>query len=449
MDLTHKKIGIWGYGIVGKATTKYLKTKKCTLSVCDARILPAKELDFFHQNNIAFYSQTNIYDFLKDNDLVVPSPGIDLEPYKSFRHKWLSELDIFAYNWQKPIIAITGTVGKTTVTHLINLLFKHADIPISLGGNIGKGMLDLIKQQQKSSYAVLELSSWQLETCKKFAPTISLWTNFSENHLDRHGSMHHYFNAKYNIIAHQTEKDTAIIPLSLKKNIYKKNPCVPLIFFSCTKPKNLIIRPQDTIIYKQNNALYAHTQKTTCLLDDILIPDYSFTANWIALYALLYTLQLPYSLILALHKKKIKQDDRLEFVGVKKGISFYNDSKSTTPTSTLASIKKFAGKNMHLFLGGLSKGINREPLIKTLRNKNITVYCFGKESVELLKLCKKHELNAYEFTNLEKAFRACIVLCKPEDIVLFSPAGSSFDLYANYHERGTAFKQMIKSLVFL
>ncbi len=447
MDLSSKKIGIWGYGIVGKATDQYLTDKNISISVCDARTLSEPDMHALNSKNIRFYSQQEIILFLESHDLIIPSPGINLEPYAQFAHKWISELDLFADDWHKPIIAITGTVGKTTVTNLVDLLLQYANIPAAIGGNIGIGMLSLIAQQETKKYAILELSSWQLEQCNQFAPSIALWTNFSENHLDRHKTMDNYFNAKYQIIAHQSKHHIAIIPLELIAKVYKRKPKSSVIFFCNSKPKLYSLRQQDTIFYLHDNHFYLiHEQKKVCIAQNVYIPDYSFTDNWIAICTLLYTLNLPIKLINQIDLSSYTQSDRLELICTKNGISFYNDSKSTTPASTLASVNKFVGKRIHLFLGGLSKGTDRASLITAIKDKVEKVYCFGKEAQELKKMCDQEKITAYAFADLENAFNCCTQNCQPEDIVLFSPAGSSFDLFENYEERGRVFKKIVRSI---
>ncbi len=446
MDLAGKKIGIWGYGIVGKATAEYLIHKNISISVCDAHTLTEPDLYALHSKNIRFYSQEKLIPFLEYHDFIVPSPGINLEPYAQFAPKWLSELDVFADAWHKPIIAITGTVGKTTVTNLLNLLFQCAHIPVAVGGNIGTGMLSLITQQEKKKYGILELSSWQLEQCKQFAPSIALWTNFSENHLDRHKTMDNYFNAKYQVIAHQNEQDTAIVPLELMAKIYERTPKSSVIFFCNGKPSTNNMREQDSIVYFHHHHLYIlQEQKKRCIMQNVRIPDYSFTDNWITICALLYTLQLPIKLINQVDLDSYTQPDRLELICTKNGIKFYNDSKSTTSASTLASVNKFAGKRIHLFLGGLSKGADRAPLIAAIKDKVAFIYCFGKEANELKKLCDMIGKKTNVFDTLEPALQNCIKNCQPRDIVLFSPAGSSFDLFKNYEERGNIFRKIVLS----
>lgn len=451
MELANKKIGIWGYGIVGKTATTYLHGKKAALTVCDKKELNQEEQRFLTDHNIPFCTEEQLQQFLETHAHILPSPGIDLRPYQQFEHKWMSELDLFATAWHKKTIAITGSVGKTTVTHIIGLLLKQAGIPAIVGGNIGTGMLALVDQQETVDYAVLELSSWQLERARLCAPDIAIWTTFTENHLDRHGTMQHYFDAKYQIIAHQHEQQIAIIPLDLMPMIYEKNPKSRCIFFCEGNPqesqRTSHLRSKDMLFYFHNNALYVTTPETTlCIASNIALPDYSFTNNWIALSALLYALELPLSLINDLDTTDCVQPHRLELIGIFNGISVYNDSKSTTAFSTIASVNKCAGKRIHLILGGLSKGVDRTPLIATVKDAVTTMYCFGTESQELKRMCDQYRVTAHVCNSLEEVVHTAIKNCQPGDVLLFSPAGSSYDLFKDYIDRGNQFKQLIESL---
>ena len=448
MNLSGKKIGIWGYGIVGKSATRYLQQLSCTLTVCDQRACSPEEQAYLDAHQVPFYAQDNLSLFLETNDYIIPSPGIDISSYTHFAHKWISELDIFAQAWHKPIIAITGTVGKTTVTHLIGLLLQHARIRAIVGGNIGYGMLSLIEAQKNVDYAVLELSSWQLEYNTLCAPTIALWTTFAENHLDRHITMQRYFDAKYQIIAQQTKEQTAIIPLILMHDIYARNPQSRCIFFYHGLPDKstyMNIKKEDTLWYFDNNAFYAVTNNNMrCIATSITLPEYSFASNWIAIAALLHTLSLPIHLINHLDRNTCTQPHRFELIGTYNGITIYNDSKATTAISTIASVNKCVGKRIHLILGGLSKGVDRTPLIQTIKDTVHTIYCFGKESDILKSICNQLNIQSYAFDTLEKTVKTCIKNCQPEDIILFSPAGSSYDLFKDYADRGECFKNSIK-----
>jgi len=205
MQNTHKKIGIWGYGLTGKSAVKYYHQQGFELAVVDKKVLTSEENEFLKAKNIPFFSEHSIEEFLKTHEYILPSPGIDLRPFPHYQSKWLNELDEFYKVWQRPIIAITGSIGKTTITHLVSKLLDNAGKKIAMGGNIGIPVFDLLAQKESCEAAVIEISSFQLELTKTFAPDLAIWTNLHPNHLDRHGSEAEYFNAKAQMLAFQTK----------------------------------------------------------------------------------------------------------------------------------------------------------------------------------------------------------------------------------------------------
>src|SRR5579872_6602560 len=162
-----KSVGIWGFGIVGKSADNYLLKAGTPVEVLDKRTLTSQEKAFLRERGIPFYGPQDLTAFLERNDAILPSPGIDLRPYAHYRHKWIAELDLFARNYHHPIIAVTGSIGKTSVTHLLSTLLQAHGIQLATGGNIGTAMLDLLANP--STMALLEVSSFQLELTKTFA----------------------------------------------------------------------------------------------------------------------------------------------------------------------------------------------------------------------------------------------------------------------------------------
>lgn len=389
---------------------------------------------------------------MQGNDFILPSPGIDLRPYKQYQHKWLTELDIIQKNFTRPIVAITGTAGKTTVTHLLSELLKENGLRVWTGGNIGTGMLDLLKTKEKIDIALLEVSSFQLEHTKTFAPDLAIWTNFSENHLDRHGTMEQYFLAKKKIIERQKKGQHALLPLTTAEKITPFDKIKSTFhFFSIYEQKE---KEVEHIFYRTQRVMRHSSEKNVVwpAATEVFqqLPPVTFREN-------LLTLAVATTLLSELLDKKLTGSikkittlpHRLENVATVNGSTFYNDSKSTTPASTVAAVQQFAKKSIVLFLGGLSKGIDRKELILKIKPSVKTVYTFGAEAEHIANLCAHAQLTCFSFKNLDDAFAACVKNIKPEDHILFSPAGSSFDLFKNYEERGNYFKKLVKHLIQL
>lgn len=413
--LKGKKIGIWGFGKTGQSALSFLSLFSPSLTV-----LEDKELDPFQKQLLQGHGAQLVTpeltpQFIELNDIIIPSPGINLAPYKDFEEKFVAEVDLFGQWVKKPVIAITGSAGKTStttlITQILNLLGKKA----VAAGNIGKPMLDVLAEQDQYDYIVLELSSFQLERAKKFAPTISTILNIFPNHLDRHADMQEYLEAKGKLLKYQTEEQYTFLPMHSMDTFW--------------------MLPGQQKVCWVGNSNYTNIIKE--------LSDITCAENWNIILSILEHLGYEPEQVLA-HKDVLTiPAHRVEFVTTKNDIEFYNDSKSTVPEATLHAVSRFPKKSIVLLLGGLSKGADRSLLIKQLP-KNVThIICFGKEAEELHGFCKKMKRESSAHLNLESALKAAIETAKPGDVVLLSPAGSSYDLYKNYEERGNHFKKLL------
>lgn len=444
MNVKNKKIGIWGFGVVGASTVRYLHPLGAQLQVLDNRNLTPEEQALLTAYNIPWFNTDALPTFLEHNELIVPSPGIDLRPYAHYQSKWLSELDLFRAAYPKPIIAITGSVGKTSITHLLSTIL-NTHCTVATGGNIGTGMLDLLATP--SDMALLEVSSFQLELCTSFAPDCAIWTNFYPNHLDRHGSEQNYFDAKCAIMRRQ-QNQQALLPLAVHKKLNTNGVAV----FCSTRPTNAELHKLEshTLFFIDNGQIImrAHGHEQSIIALDQL-PEASFTENWLIICSALTLLNIPLTSIEKAQDKLTVPEHRLEKVATINNITFYNDSKSTTPQSTLAALAQLKGKPIRLFIGGISKGINRAPFIAQLHGQVQHVYCFGKECEELHRMCREASIPATCSSTLEEAFELCAQQSAPGEQIVFSPAGASFDLFKDYKERGNRFKELVKNCIMV
>jgi UDP-N-acetylmuramoylalanine--D-glutamate ligase len=446
-----KKIGIWGYGVLGKSALAYFYKRNAPLEVMDSKELPEHERIALAQKNIpVFHQQDNLTAFLERNDLIIPSSGIDLRPYKDFSHKWLNELDFFHGHFSGTTIAITGSIGKTSTTQLLGSIIQASGINAAIGGNIGIGLFDMLEQQ--ADMAVLELSSFQLERCSRFAPKLAILTNLYPNHLDRHATEQEYFDAKFRMFAHQGPTDTALVPLTFIDIFHTTHRITSkLAFFSTVQPTEQQLArllPDEQLFYCTKTTIN-HYQKGihTILINLKALPVLSFVENWLIICSALTLLDIDLATIEQAHDKLAVPEHRLEKVATINNIDFYNDSKSTTAQATLAAVHRLQGRPIHLFLGGLGKGVDRTPLIQQLQGLVVHIYCFGKEAATLYNACLNNRISATEHATLEEAFATCARNIHPDDQVLLSPAGTSYDLFTMYTERGNRFKELVRQLL--
>ncbi len=449
MEISNKKIGIWGLGIVGKAAIHYLHRYNTQLEVMDCRSLNKEEEAFLEQHNVRFFHEDTHEAFFERNEYVLVSPGINYHANSLYQSKIICELDLLSSAYKKPIIAVTGSVGKTTIVHLLSQLLEHT-MRIVTAGNIGTSMLDLIANQDEHDAALLELSSFQLARCHSCAPDLAILTNFYPNHLDWHGSQEAYFDAKQNIIRYQHPNQKTLLPLDLIEQLiplYTSDRC--WYFVSIQPPlvqqQELLNKYAHGFFYLQKNKIiFEQKQHKKHLMTIDHLPEITFVENWLLICAALYLLDKPLDLLMLKRNQYTLPKHRLEKVTTINGIDFYNDSKATTPASTLAALAKLGNRPIILMLGGISKGINRAALIEHITDAVKTVVCFGNERDQLEILCCTFNKPCRSFQTVDEALAHCTQIAISGDQVLFSPAGASFDQFLNYQERGNYFKKLVQ-----
>lgn len=374
-------------------------------------------------------------------------------------------------------------MGKTTVTKLLGALISrvpllpagkrpctHCDylhdktqVKAVVGGNIGIGMLDLVQRQDDYDIGVLELSSFQLHLNKKFAPDVAIWTNWYPNHLDHHATAQEYFDAKLNLLRSQRENQVAIVSADLFSGptaqwmnqsvatlrsslcICAPHPVDASFIASVKKDFFKVFYIEDSSLVKAvvNKGTMTIKEK---IFDVDQLPDVTFVQNWIqvlvALYALGMDMQQLYNFLQSNESLIDDHHHRLEHFATIKDVDFYDDSKSTVIQSTIAAFNKLTERQRPIIVivGGLSKGADRSTLIPALHSSPYLkkVICFGKDCASLGGDCV--------YATLEDAVNDVAKIMRPGDQVLFSPSGSSFDLFKDYKHRGDVFKQLIKKL---
>ena len=268
MVLRHTKIGVWGLGIVGKSLVQFLKSQGAHVSVLDTCISDEQK-QLLIQQNITVYDADKLTTFFSDNTYVIPSPGIDVTLFTIDTTKLLSELDLFATFYKKPYIAITGTLGKTSITTLLSQALRTNNNSIFIGGNIGVGCCDAIIDQNCYDYAVLEVSSFQTEKATLFSPQLAIISNIFPNHLDRHETEQNYLKAKLTIIRNQQKDQIALVPISLADQLTRYKTASTLHCFSVQPPtkKQLALLPKQSAAYwiEDNQIIRRHNNKTTSI----------------------------------------------------------------------------------------------------------------------------------------------------------------------------------------
>ncbi len=418
---SHKKIGILGFGKTGQSFLSLCaKYNPQSIAVTQQKPLDGYQQALIDGHGAQWVPYELLPQFLDAYDVILPSPGVNLAPYQDFQYKFISELDLFSYLVTIPTIAITGSVGKTTtVTFLADLLNKLGKKALACG-NIGLPLLDIIDEQKKYDVLVIELSSFQLEQSTRFAPDYAALTNLFANHLDRHKTMDAYAQAKGKLFTFQSAEQHAVIPLAYYDQLWD----------------------------------FVQQQKIQCITDDYMIEliqplsDMTAVSNWQIIFSIIDAMDLSVEQAADHARSLSRPAHRMEFIGSHQGIQFYNDSKSTVPEATLQALKQVpAEQPIILFLGGMSKGVDRQLLCHSFDHRIKHVICFGKEAETLHAYCQQVKVPSSVTANLEDAWQVCIRIMTSGDTVLFSPSGASFDLFKDFEERGNVFSTQVKAYI--
>ncbi len=385
-------------------------------------------------------------------DMIFRSPGIDYtkpEIQQAVRDgiEVTSEMEKFFELCPAPIIAVTGSDGKTTTTTLIAEMLKEAGFRVHLGGNIGVPLLPVVETVTAGDVAVVELSSFQLISMRR-SPHIAVVTNLSPNHLDHHKDMDEYIDAKRNILRYQSTGDVAV--LNAENDITKsfaQNVRGELRWFSSRKP----VENGAYIDESLNLVLVQNGSETVMMnLAGIKLPGAHNRENVVTAAAAVQSL-VPETAIRKVASDFPGVEHRIELVRERDGIRWYNDSIGTSPTRTIAGLRSFDQKII-LIAGGYDKKSSYAPLApEILRNVRYLLLC-GDTAAVIRKEVEQHseykpdELVIERMENLEQAVLRAAEIAQEGDVVMMSPASASFDAYNNFEERGRHFKKLVEDL---
>ena len=325
-----------------------------------------------------------------------------------------SELELASWFVSEPIIAITGTNGKTTTTLLITHVLEKAGKVVFTGGNIGTPLSEYLLEGRKAEILVLETSSFQLQNCSGFHPRVGILLNFSPNHLDYHQNLEEYFEAKLKLFARQNEQDLAIVPLSLKAELEKR---------SFSRARKIYFVPQD---------------RFSC---PALLGEHNQENLEAAYFACKY-----FGVTESEFEKNIQDfvppAHRQEIFFQYKGITFVDDSKATTVDAVKSALKTFS-RPIRLAAGGIFKGGNLRELLPLVQEKVCKIYLFG-AGKDIFTGAFGKVVEMEWFPTLKEAVQKIVVDAKAGDTVLLSPGTASFDLFSDYKARGLEFQRLIK-----
>ncbi|KAF1682860.1 UDP-N-acetylmuramoyl-L-alanine--D-glutamate ligase [Veillonella sp. R32] len=450
MEYKGKRILVLGAGRsgIGAAHVLGLLGAKVVLNDYKTVNLTAAEQQLLAEGKVTVITGRQDIDLLTDVDRIVVSPGIALTipilvEAKQRGLDIVGEVEV-AYDISKaPILGVTGTNGKTTTTTLLAEVMAQTGKPIKVGGNIGSSLSEAAYEISRDGYLVAELSSYQLETVKTFQPLGAIVLNITPDHLQRHKTMAAYQAAKENIFAHQQASDRTVLNLddesvaSMKKRVPGKVLCIS----------------QDHSVtdgaYFENGQCYAvrgGVAEFVINTAEIHLPGRHNIENILAVIALAYDLGVTAEQIHAVIAQFKGVEHRLEPVAEIAGAMYFNDSKATNTDSAIKAIEAFTAPII-LLAGGHDKLTDLTEFMALVKTRVRDLILMGEAAQRFAEAAKAAGVtNIYQVRSMAEAVAKGYELAKAGDVVLLSPACSSFDWYHCFEERGDDFKNEVQAL---
>ena len=429
-----KKIVILGAGESGTGAALLAQAKGLEVFVSDAGGIATPYQEELVAHNIAFEERKHSHDKILSADEVVKSPGIPdsapiIQVIQKAKIPIIAEIELASRYTQAFLIGITGTNGKTTTTYLTYHLLQKAGLNVDMAGNVGTSFARKVLEN-KHDYYVLELSNFQLEgmhTCKL---DIACLLNITPDHLDRYqGQLMPYIQAKFRIL----------------KNMTAREHCI----YNRADPNIRTHMQQDTVLPCQHPvATQPCNVWATDALSLLAASNFKLQGDHNRLNALV---SIKIARLLAVDEKKIQAGlatfpgvpHRIEWVTEIGKINFYNDSKATNVAATYAALMSFAQPIIWI-AGGQDKGNDYTALQHLAKKRVKAMICFGKDNTKIRQAFQQVVAPIHETQQMEEVVAIALSLAKPKDVVLFSPACASFDLFKNFEERGDCFKQAMR-----
>jgi UDP-N-acetylmuramoylalanine--D-glutamate ligase len=447
MELNNKRVLVVGLGKSGVASALFLKAHGAKVTVSDTKSGDdlRNEIPVLLDHGITVETGGHGDRTFRGQDLIVVSPGVpvDAPPLMQARalgESVIGEIELAAQFLPGPIVAITGSNGKTTTTTLTGEIMTAAGFSALVGGNIGTPAISLAERAKPETAIVLEVSSFQLETIQTFRPKVAVVLNVTPDHLDRHRTFEVYVDAKARIFENQQGSDFAVLNADdLTCVALGARTRAQVFWFSRQKEVEHGACVRDgNIVFRDNSG-----QREIMQVSEIPLKGAHNLENVLAAVCA--------GALMGCAPDKIRKavsdfkavEHRLEFVTTIRGVDYYNDSKATNVDATIKALESFPA-NIHLILGGKDKGSDYAVLNDLLRQRVKRVYTIGAAAAKIESQIKGPEVVHAE--TLENAIRKANAVAQSGDVVLLAPACASFDQFKSYEHRGKMFKEIVRSL---
>ena len=447
-NVAGKNITVIGIGISNLPLIKYLVSLGANVTACDRR--SAEDLGENYTELEKLGVKFNLGDGYLNNlsgDMIFKTPGMRYDVPELLKAKEngsivTSEMEVFFEVCPSHIIAVTGSDGKTTTTTLIHKMMTDAGYKTWLGGNIGNPLLTDTEKMKENDWVILELSSFQLHTMRK-SPEIAVITNISPNHLDMHKDYKEYIDAKKNIMLYQNEGDTLIVSAD--------NQVTADIGKSANGAVKYFSRNGMADVYLDGNIIKRGIVEILNI-KDIKIPGMHNVENYMAAIAAVSGL-VSKEVIVNVAKTFGGVEHRIELVRTLDGVKYYNSSIDSSPNRTINTLRVFPNKVI-MIAGGKDKGIPYDEIGPALAEHVKVLILIGATSdkiqealdAEINKTGNGKDIEVIRATSYEDAVNTARSKAHDGDVVLLSPASTSFDMFRNFEERGNLFKKIVNEL---
>ena len=448
MELNNKRVLVVGLGKSGVASALFLKGLGARVTVSDAKSEDQlrDEIPVLLDHGIVVETGGHGDRTFRGQDLIVVSPGVpvDAPPLVQARavgETVIGEIELAARFLSGPIVAITGSNGKTTTTALTGEIMAGSGFPTVVGGNIGTPAISLVERATRDTVVVLEVSSFQLETIQSFRPKVAVVLNVTPDHLDRHRTFEAYAQAKARIFENQAAEDFAVLNADDPTCVQMAKPVqAPVFWFSRKKE----VSQGAYVSAGKIRFRDAQGEREVMLASEIPLKGAHNLENVLGAVCA--------GILMGCRPDQIRKtiqnfkavEHRLEYVATIRGVQYFNDSKATNVDATIKALESFPA-NIHVILGGKDKGSDYSVLNELLRQRVKRVYTIGAAANKIESQIQGSAQIVHAET-LDAAVKRAAAAANEGDIVLLAPACASFDQFNNYEHRGRVFKEIVHSL---
>jgi len=435
----NQNIAVLGAGLSGSAATLLLRSEGAQVTVLDSadeKNLLKSTIDNLRTHGVYVICGAATDEHSAAYHMAILSPGIDptsrlARNFSSRGIDVISELELGWRSCEIPVIAVTGTNGKTTTTELLAEMLNACGQRTIACGNIGKPLSEVAREKQPFNVLTVEVSSFQLEAIRTFRPSISLWLNFAPDHLDRYRSVADYRAAKLRIFENQTESDVAVV------NAVEKLPAV--------RPRKISFSAYaDQADFRLSQGAIFYQDRAVLRLTDTKLRGLHNIENLMATLAAGMARGLSFEEMVPPLCAYEPRPHRCEFVREVGGVGYVNDSKATN-LDALDKALRAQNKPVILIAGGKDKGFSFDPLRSLVSEKVRSTILIG-EMAESIRLSWNGAVECEIANSLADAVERAHARAKPGEVVLFSPGTSSFDMFKSYGDRGDQFRALVRAL---